>query len=133
MRRSWGMPMLQLYQGEGEEHAGPRVAARAAGFGGVDLVLVVAGAGLFGRDGLVADLQGLPHHQAQGFGVGAVVVEEALGVAGQVVAGRDGFGEVGQGAFDDDGEELVLVAEVVVDRTLVGLGRGGDTVHPGAG
>src|SRR3954463_15170768 len=39
-------------------------------------------------------------------------------------------GEVHQGAFDDEGEMLVPVAEVVLDHTLVGLGRGGDTVHP---
>jgi hypothetical protein len=129
MRLIWGIARGQATR--------PRVKSiRVAGGAGhgVGLVPVVGRPGRLVGDGAVAEFEGLPQQQAQGLGVVAVVVEQPLGIGAEVAAvRRDRRGEVGHEAFEDGGEEPVLVAEVVVDGPLVGLGVRGDAVDAGAG
>src|SRR5205085_1078877 len=81
-----------------------------------------------------ASLEVSPYRQADELGVLVEVVQGGGGIAGQVLGGeRDRVQELLDVLVDDPVKELVLVAEMGVDRLLVGFGGGGDSVDPCAG
>ncbi|PKB31819.1 hypothetical protein ATL51_3517 [Pseudonocardia alni] len=90
--------------------------------------------GLSLSGGRIRAFQIRPRRQAEDRRVDQQMVEQAAGVAGKIVwSEAHGFGQFDEPLRDNPIEELLLGAEVDVDRPLVRAGPVGDAVDPRSG
>src|SRR5262249_13184178 len=85
------------------------------------------------EDATVAGVERLPLHEAHPVAVAAHDVEPERETAGRILGrGGDGHRPLAQLAGENLAEEILLVAEVMVEHPLVDAGAAGDAVDAGA-